>query len=148
LLTIQLGERWTTVTRAASSAIAGTTWIALAPPPTTTTRLPSSETEWSHSAEWNWAPANDARPSTSGSRGRLSCPVAQTSTSTASVSPPSSWTTQVALGSSKVAATTSAPKRMWSRTPPSIETSRRYSRISGWDPKRRDQSALRWRENW
>ena len=82
----QFGVRWYTCSSATSSAIAGISWMPLAAVPITATRLPLRSTFASHCAEWNDAPANESRPSMSGSFGRLSWPTALMSTLAVSVS--------------------------------------------------------------
>ncbi len=77
----QLPVRWKTVMWATRWAIAGTNWTALAPVPTTATRLPVRSWSWSQRAEWNACPANVSMPGSVGVTGRLSCPVASTTAS-------------------------------------------------------------------
>ena len=72
----QIGVRWKTVSRSTSGAIAGITWIAEAPVPTTPTRLPRRSTEWSQRAVCIVCPANVSTPGMSGSFGWLKTPVA------------------------------------------------------------------------
>ncbi len=103
--------------RAATGAIAGTNCSALAPVPTTRTRLPRRSTPWSHSAEWNAGPAKDSRPGRSGTAGRESWPVAVTSTSVVRVSPAVVVSVQLRCSSSYAAEASSTPVRTRSRTP-------------------------------
>ena len=64
---IQVGERWSMVTWAASAAMAGTSVTAVAPLPMTTTRLPA----WSRSSGQCWGcttvPRKSSMPAKSGS---------------------------------------------------------------------------------
>jgi hypothetical protein len=118
-------DRWKTVSEPTRSAIAGTNWIALAPVPTTATRVPSSGTSWRHCAEWNAGPAKESRPGTSGTTGSESWPTAETTTSASYVVPSVVSTRQVAPASSHVAADTSWPVRTRSSSPASPAAPRR-----------------------
>ena len=80
-------DRWKTVIFAASGWMPGTNWMALAPVPSTATRLPRRSTEWSHSAEWKAGPWKVPSPGSSGIEGRDSWPTAVTSTSVSICSP-------------------------------------------------------------
>ena len=88
------GERWNTVTCPARSAIAGTICIALAPVPTTATRLPVTSRSAGQRAEWNSGPRNASRPGSAGIFGRLSWPTAVITASAVSVSPAAVVTVQ------------------------------------------------------
>ena len=81
------GERWNTVTCAASSAIAGTICMALAPVPTTATRFPATERSDGQRAEWNSGPRKESIPGSDGVFGRFSCPTAVITASASNVSP-------------------------------------------------------------
>nr|WP_255656678.1 hypothetical protein [Pseudonocardia sp. ICBG162] len=107
------------MTRGCSS---GTSWIAVAPVPTTATREPVRSVSWSQRAEWNTGPGNSARPSTSGSFGSATSPAALTSTSAVN-SPDGVAIRQRASAASQRAESTSASKRTWSSRP--VERARR-----------------------
>ncbi len=70
----QGGVRWNRVSCPTSGAMAGTTWIALAPVPITPTRLPRSETPWSHPDVWKSGPRKVFRPGIAGIAGWCSAP--------------------------------------------------------------------------
>ncbi len=72
------GVRWKIVTPAATGAIRGTNWTALAPVPTTATRLPRRSTSWRHCAEWNASPRKRSTPGSAGIEGRCSAPTPET----------------------------------------------------------------------
>ena len=75
----QLGERCSTVTDAAVSAMTGMICTPLDPVPTTATRLPVKSTGVSgHSPVWYDSPSNSSRPGTSGKYGIDRTPVAAT----------------------------------------------------------------------
>ena len=112
----QGGDRWYSVRRATSGWIAGTTWTAEAPVPTTATRLPARLSPGGHRDVWNRGPANVASPGTSGALGSASTPGAATTTS-AVQSPREVATRQTAAPSSQASRRTSWPSRRWGRTP-------------------------------
>lgn len=72
----QWGVRWKTCRAATSGAMAGMTWAALAPLPTTATRLPRRSTPWSQSLVWKASPAKLSLPGKGGTTGVLSGPEA------------------------------------------------------------------------
>ena len=78
---IHCGVRWNTSTAVATLATSGTICAALAPVPTTATRLPARSCSCSQRAEWKQGPAKVASPSMSGNDGVAKVPMALTSTS-------------------------------------------------------------------
>ena len=66
---------------AAVPAIAGTTWIALQPVPSTATRRPARSTSWRQRAVWNAGPAKESSPAAPGRSGPSSWPQAGIRTS-------------------------------------------------------------------
>jgi hypothetical protein len=125
---VQGAVRWKTVTRAARPAMAGTSWMALAPVPMTPTRRPSTSSAGSQPAVCVAGPAKSAAPGIAGTTGRDSWPVAGTSTSN------SAWpTSPVAASASvsrhaapvQVASVTAVPSRRCGRRPRSRTQRRR-----------------------
>ena len=94
--------------RSTTGWIAGTTWIALHPVPTTATRRPASSTSWFQRAVWKAGPAKRSSPGMAGTVGAESCPQAVSSTS-------ASWlpalVSSVQRSPSQRAAVTSVPVR-------------------------------------
>ena len=79
---------------ATRSAIAGTSWTAVAPVPITATRSLSKLWPWSHAAVWIALPLNSPTPGMSGSLAVLSAPVAVMRKRAVISSPPSVVTRQ------------------------------------------------------
>ena len=118
-------ERWKTVIEPTSSTIPGTNWIALAPVPTTATRLPVRSTSWRHSAEWKAGPANVSAPGIAGTTGLESWPTAEITTSASYAVPSVSSTRQRPVSSSNRHEATSTPVRTRSSRPSRSAASRR-----------------------
>ncbi len=122
---VQGALRWNTLILAARPAMAGTSWMALAPVPITPIRLASTDSSESQRAVCKAVPAKLSAPGRAGTLGRLSCPTAGTRTS-ATTSPPSAVRTRHL----PAVASHSAPvTSVWNRT-------------SGVIPR---SSAVRWR---
>ena len=96
--------------------MAGTTWIALQPVPTTATRRPSRSTSWRQRAVWNAGPAKLSSPGMGGIVGTESWPQAVIRTS-ASCGPPLVCSAHVARSASQRASSTSVDVRIRSSTP-------------------------------
>ena len=109
-------DRWKTVIALTWSTIPGTNWIALAPVPTTATRLPVRSMSWRHSAEWNAGPANVSAPGIEGTTGWESWPTAEI-TMSASYDP--ALVAIVHASSAYVTEVTSTPVRTRSSRPSS-----------------------------
>ena len=118
-------ERCSTVSVPTLSTMPGTNWIALAPVPTTTTRLLRRSTSWRHCAEWKAGPAKESAPGSDGTTGFESCPTAETTRSASYVVPSAHRTDHVPLGSSRVQATTSASVTTRSVRPSRSDAARR-----------------------
>ena len=139
----QLPLRWNTVIFPTSGAMAGTNCTALAPVPTTATRLPCRSTSWSQRAECIVGPAKSSAPGIGGIAGVFSWPVASTTASACQLRPSCASTVQVIVASSSRTVDTSTDGSNTSSSPYSFATPWRYSRISGCGEHSRDQS-LRW----
>ena len=100
-------DRWNTVIAPTSSTMPGTNWIALAPVPTTATRLPARRTSWRQSAEWKAGPANVSAPGIAGITGLESWPTAETTMSASYVVPSVVVSRQVPAASSRTQVATS-----------------------------------------
>ena len=104
--------------------------MALAPVPTTATRLPSSSTPGSHLAECSTGPSKASSPSISGYLGSLSGPVPRISTSQV-MGPAEVCTAQCLAASSQEASSMVTPKRIRGNTLKRSAVARRYAWISG-----------------
>ena len=82
--------------------------MALAPLPTTATRLPRRSMSWRQLAEWNISPWKDSMPLVGGMKGLLNAPPPHTSVWPLNTRPLAVVTTQVEVPSSKRAFTTLA----------------------------------------
>ena len=131
--------RWKTVRCAACPAISGTNCTALAPVPTTATRLPASGKLQSHAAEWKLWPAKLSKPGIRGYAGWCSWPVASTTASASKVSCSVS-TVQRQFASENRQAMTRASGVTSRSTPCSRATPRRYARMSACVGHSRSQS--------
>ena len=124
--------------------------MALAPLPTTATRLPVRSTEWSQRAECHDGPANVSNPSMPGMWGRFSWPQATTTVSASSSLSPSaerSAMRHLPVGSSKRTDPTVVPRRRCGRRWYRSTRSWAYVRISACSAYRLVQSVLGAKEN-
>ena len=96
--------------------MAGTTWMALQPVPTTATRRPARSTSWRQRAVWKAGPSKLSRPGSAGTVGTESWPQAVSSTS-ASCGPALVCSTHLPRSPSQRACCTSVDVRMRSITP-------------------------------
>ncbi len=121
---IQAGVRWNATRPSTSPAIAGTTWMALAPVPTMATRRPRRSRSAGQRAVCTTGPAKLSSPGIAGADGSLSPPPAETTTF-ARTAPWVVSTRQACSSSTHSARVDSQPKTVRSSTPCSRATRRR-----------------------